>query len=316
MRTALFLLLVWLVAGVEAQAHQFEPAVLQVFEQDDGQFRWRWQPSSLPGSTVTPRFSAPCGVANVPQDRDAAGLLTCQIDNLSVEAIGWRSPAPEVLLHLQRRDGELDTAVLTSSAPRWAPDLTEDSSVFPEMRPQRFVRLGVEHVLSGWDHLAFVLVLMLLARGRALLWTITAFTAGHSITLIGATLGGWRLASGPVEALIALSIVWMAREAALSSRVEGASTRVARAPWVVASGFGLLHGLGFAAALGARGGQAVDGWALGAFNVGVEVGQIAVVLAAILPLAALQRHLAGRLGLACVLGGFGMYCFGVRLWAF
>ena len=315
MRTALFLLLVWLSAGVEARAHQFEPAVLQVFEQDDGQLRWRWQPSTLPGSSVTPRFSASCGVVNLTQDRDASGLLTCQISGLAVEAVGWRSPVTEVLLHLQRRGGDLATAVLTPSAPRWAPDLSEDASAFSEKRPRRFVRLGVEHVLSGWDHLAFVLVLMLLARGRALLWTITAFTVGHSITLVGATLGGWRLAQGPIEALIALSIVWMAREAALSSRSGGSDGR-AQDPWVVACGFGLLHGLGFASALSAHGGEAVDGWALGAFNVGVEFGQMAVVLAAILPLAALQRHLAGRLGVACALGGFGMYCFGVRLWAF
>jgi len=316
MRTALFLLLGWMLCGGEAQAHQFEPAVLHVSELEGGQFRWRWQPSSLPGSTVSPRFSAPCGGQLAPQDRDASGLLTCQIDEISVEAVGWRVSATEVLLHLQRWDGEVATAVLTPTSPRWAPDLTQDASAFLDQRPRRFVRLGVEHVLSGWDHLAFVLVLMLLARGRALLWTITAFTVGHSITLVGATLGGWRLATGPVEALIALSIVWMAREAALSSRPEAASVRRIREPWVVACGFGLLHGLGFAAALGARGGQGLDGWALGAFNVGVEVGQMAVVFAAILPLAVLRRHLGARLGAACALGGFGLYCFGVRLWAF
>jgi len=150
-----------------------------------------------------------------------------------------------------------------------------------------------------------------------LIWTITAFTLGHSVTLVGSTLGAWRVAMNPVEALIALSIVWMARAVAVEGGMA-ASLRVGkREPLVYAGLFGLLHGLGFASVLGSgREAGDVDVFALVAFNLGVELGQLAVVLLALAPLALLRRRANAEVGLAFLLGGFGLYCFGVRLWAF
>ena len=111
-----------------------------------------------------------------------------------------------------------------------------------------YATLGVKHILLGWDHLLFVLALVLLIGwGRSLAWTITAFTAGHSVTLALASLGVVHVPQAPIEAAIALSIYFLAVE--LTSARKGTPTLTQRAPWAVAAGFGLLHGLGFAGAL-------------------------------------------------------------------
>jgi len=137
------------------------------------------------------------------------------------------------------------------------------------------VRLGVEHILTGFDHLLFVIALTLLVRRRAaLLATITAFTLAHSLTLSATALGVASVAVPPVEAAIALSIVLVCAEC-LSSK----SSLGRRAPWLVAFAFGLLHGLGFASALlgiGLPEEHVVT--ALLCFNLGVELGQLGVVL--------------------------------------
>ena len=140
-----------------------------------------------------------------------------------------------------------------------------------------YLRLGAEHILLGIDHLLFLLGLLLLIRGPwPLVKTVTAFTVAHSITLGAAVLGYIPVASGPVEAAIALSIVLLAREVVMGYR--GHESLVHRKPWIVAFAFGLLHGLGFAGALGELGLSAADiPLALLFFNVGVELGQLTFV---------------------------------------
>jgi hydrogenase/urease accessory protein HupE len=145
-----------------------------------------------------------------------------------------------------------------------------------------YIRLGIDHILGGWDHLLFVFALMLLIPDRRrLVGAITAFTVAHSISLAAAALGWVVFPVPPVEAVIALSIMFLASELAKSSGTGERLTE--RYPWTVAFGFGLLHGLGFARALLDIGLPQMDvPLALLAFNVGVEVGQlmfIAVVLA-------------------------------------
>jgi hypothetical protein len=141
----------------------------------------------------------------------------------------------------------------------------------------RYLGLGIEHILLGIDHLLFVLGLLLIVRGPwMLIKTITAFTVAHSITLALATLGLVEVPSRPVDAAIALSIVFLGAEI-LRAR-QGRPGLAARAPWVVAFAFGLLHGLGFAGALtqlGLRPGEIP--LALLFFNVGVEIGQLMFV---------------------------------------
>lgn len=150
-----------------------------------------------------------------------------------------------------------------------------------------FLAQGVWHIWMGWDHLAFVLCLALLARGKALLWLVTAFTAGHSISLALAFFELVRVPVPPVEAAIALSIAFMAREAVLAGK--GGQAFAFRRQVTVVSLFGLLHGLGFATALGELGvarGERLS--SLIFFNLGVELGQMLFVGAIMLTLAGLR----------------------------
>jgi hydrogenase/urease accessory protein HupE len=137
--------------------------------------------------------------------------------------------------------------------------------------------MGIGHLLTGWDHLAFVLGLVLLVGDwRRLLGTVTSFTLGHSLTLSLAALGFVRLPAGPIEAAIALSILILAVELAHRDR----PSLLGRRPWLMAASFGLLHGLGFAGALAQVGLPVREiPLALLSFNVGIELGQIAFILA-------------------------------------
>ena len=145
-----------------------------------------------------------------------------------------------------------------------------------------YLVLGVEHILGGIDHLLFVLALLLIVRGgKRIFVTITAFTLAHSITLVAATLGWVHVPGPPVEAMIALSIVFVAAE--IVRGLRGKPGLTARAPWVVAFSFGLLHGFGFAGALAEVGlPQKAIPIALLTFNVGVELGQLIFVAAVLL----------------------------------
>lgn len=144
---------------------------------------------------------------------------------------------------------------------------------------ERYLGLGVKHILSGIDHLLFVVGLLLLVSGaRRLFMTITAFTLAHSLTLGLSVLGWLALPQEPVEAIIALSLVLLAVENVNLQR--GQSGLASRYPWLVAFVFGLVHGLGFAGALGEMGlPQAEVPPALLFFNIGVELGQMAFVVA-------------------------------------
>lgn len=183
---------------------------------------------------------------------------------------------------------------------------------------QRYLILGAEHILFGIDHLLFVLGLLLLQHSPwRLLQTITAFTIAHSITLGFAVLGIFPVPNAPVEVLIALSIVLLAREVVVGLR--GGETLVHRKPWLVALVFGLFHGFGFAGALGELGLSAADvPMALLFFNLGVEAGQVAFIAALLAGHWLLTRINRGLIpgiyrGLAYGLGGIAMFWFIERL---
>lgn len=182
----------------------------------------------------------------------------------------------------------------------------------------RYLLLGTDHILFGIDHLLFVLGLLLLMRGFwRLVQTITAFTIAHSITLAFAVLGIFPVPTAPIEVLIALSIAFLAREVIMGQR--GERTLVHERPWVVAFLFGLIHGFGFAAALGELGLSDADvPLALLFFNLGVEFGQIAFIIAMSLLNYLMARFLAPFLysierGLAYGLGGIATFWFMDRL---
>ena len=192
-----------------------------------------------------------------------------------VEIVGRAAAVTDVLARIERRDG---TSQVESLVPGRASFIVQPPLGLARTAVTYLV-LGVEHILGGTDHLLFVLALLLIVRGfRRIAVTITAFTLAHSLTLAAATLGFVHVPGRPVEAVIALSIVLVAAEVVHGLRGERGLT--ARAPWVVAFTFGLLHGFGFAGALAEIGlPQKAIPLALFTFNVGVEIGQLAFVTA-------------------------------------
>ena len=184
----------------------------------------------------------------------------------------------ELLLHLEFMNGVSQTIVLSPEQQSY--EVPGDASSLEVAKT--YTLLGIEHILQGFDHLLFVFALLLIAKNmRQLILTITAFTLAHSITLAGVTFGYLKLPQQPIEAVIALSIIFLAMEVIHQRRgIEGMASRF---PWVVSFTFGLLHGFGFAGALAEIGlpQQSVP-LALLFFNVGVETGQLIFVSVVVL----------------------------------
>jgi len=273
-----------------AWAHSFEPAVLNVIERESGVFDVSWTaPSRASGflfdpATLRPQFPPHCRRGKerrmVTGEEDAVvWRIDCGAAGLrggSITVDGFGGSLVDVVVRLRWRGGNEDSAILRRDAtvllvPGGGSDARGTALT-------RYATLGIEHILLGYDHLAFVLGLFALARGtRELLTTVTGFTLGHSLTLSLATLQLISLPQAYCEALIALSIVYLGRALV---RDDGSSRRdlTARAPWLIATAFGLLHGLGFAGALGEIGfEQRYRLTALFGFNLGVEIGQLAFV---------------------------------------
>jgi hydrogenase/urease accessory protein HupE len=212
------------------------------------------------------------------------------VDGGRIDFIGLQGTITDVLVRVQRLDGTQQTSIV------------RPSRAWFELAPQQdawsvawsYAALGVEHILLGVDHLLFVLALLIICSGTwQLVQTITAFTVAHSITLCLATLGLVHVPQRPVEAVIALSIMFVAAEIVHARR--GTPGIAARAPWLVAFVFGLLHGLGFAGALAEVGlPQNNIPLALLFFNLGVEAGQLLFV-GAVMTAAAAVRRWRGRL---------------------
>jgi hydrogenase/urease accessory protein HupE len=196
----------------------------------------------------------------------------------------------DVLVRVERLDGTEQLGRILPADPTFT--LVATPGPFEVVRT--YTLLGIEHILTGFDHLLFVLALILIVRGtRRLLLTITAFTLAHSITLALATLGVVHIPGPPVEATIALSIVFVAAEILRLRQAQQSLT--ARKPWIVAFTFGLLHGLGFAGALAEVGlPQKSIPLALLCFNVGVEIGQLLFISAVFALMAAVRRVRQGR----------------------
>jgi hydrogenase/urease accessory protein HupE len=211
------------------------------------------------------------------------------LEGLPIEIVGRAAGVTDVLGRVERLDG---TSQVASMAPGRASFVVEPALGIGRTAVT-YLFLGVEHILGGVDHLLFVLSLLLIVRGfKRIAVTITAFTLAHSLTLVGATLGVVHVPGPPVEAAIALSIVFVAAEVVRGLR--GAPGLTARAPWLVAFVFGLLHGFGFAGALAEVGlPQKAIPVALLTFNVGVEIGQLLFV-AGVVGVVALCARLTAR----------------------
>lgn len=279
-----------LLLAAPAFAHEARPAYLQLQQVDARTYEVLWK---VPGLGEDKRLAldvefATDVVRTGPVRQVIAGNAFVQrwrverkggLDGTSIRIAGLQATLTDVLVRLERLDGTTHTIRVQPSAPSF----TVEALPGRWQVARAYLALGVEHILLGIDHLVFVLALVILVAGaRRLVWTITAFTAAHSLTLGAATLGWVHIPAPPVEASIALSIVFVAAEI-LRGR-QGRAGLTSQAPWLVAFGFGLLHGLGFAGALAEVGlPQRAIPTALLCFNVGVEMGQlifVAVVLTA------------------------------------
>ena len=198
---------------------------------------------------------------------------------------GLKNTGTDILLRLELLSGVSHSKLLSPSKSSYR--VPKDSSSWQIV--QTYTWLGITHILLGFDHLLFVFALLLIVKNmRRLLWTITAFTLAHSLTMIIATLGIVHLPSAPVEAIIALSILFLAME--IIHEKQGKIGLTSRYPWIIAFIFGLLHGFGFAGALAEIGlpQQAIT-LALIFFNIGVELGQLMFVATIVLIVVMLQR---------------------------
>lgn len=279
-------------------------------------------PGLLPAEVVTIR----------PQTHDAVGPLDLQRIDVTLR---YRAPQPLESFELasslfrERNPWHKDFASIEWNGEAAVHHAFEGGEAVWRFEPSHvrrpgvvttFLRLGIGHILAGWDHLAFVVALLVASRRlRSLLGVVTAFTVAHSITLALAALGVVHLPSRFVELAIALSIAYVG--------VENCLVREARTPWIEAFGFGLLHGLGFAGFLGdALAGEPLVLSALLGFNLGVEVGQLGVVAVCLVAIGILHRlwrvrapeEAAGlvprrvRLPVSVVVAALGLFWFGQR----
>ncbi len=291
--------LVLLFGAAPATAHPLAPSLLDLHETSPGRVAVLWKRPLLlrVGVRLEPVLPARCRpAAPLIETTEETALVArwtvdCGRGGLAGERIAVRglgAAGSDALVRIALADGRSFRAVLRPDAPSFLLPSAQDRADVAAA----YLALGIEHLLTGWDHLAFVLGLVLLVGSRRrLLGTITAFTLGHSVTLSLAALGLVRLPPAPIEAAIALSILVLAVELARRDR----ATLIARRPWLMAAGFGLLHGLGFAGAL-AQVGLPVQEipFALLSFNVGIELGQVGFV-GAVMALGVALRPLLRRL---------------------
>jgi hydrogenase/urease accessory protein HupE len=294
LRVGLWLGLLMMACAV--QAHESRPAYLEINELTPNRYTVLWRTPVTAGMRLPVRLQLPPGVKDLspPAVRE---LSDSRIESRVIESpdglagkridfVGLQGTITDVLVRVQLANGT-QTNVLVHPSNAWVEIPREEGWTTVA---RTYVAYGIEHILGGADHLLFVFALLLVVRGwRRMVATVTAFTVAHSLTLAVATLGWVHVPAPPVEAAIALSIVFVAAE--IIEGMRGRPGPISRAPWLVAFCFGLLHGFGFAGALAGIGlpQQAIP-LALLCFNIGVEIGQLLFV-AAILALLALLRRL-------------------------
>jgi len=299
MRAAFAIALVALVLAPhsEASAHPLAPSVLTFEQGSEGTVTMQWRaPVKRPtGQSLQPRIPESCTALGPPERHKTADEtaveetteLRCEPPDMVgaiVRVEGFADSSISVVVRIVRADGDVHHAILDTGTPQLTIASQEDEShSFFE-----YLMLGVGHLLTGWDHLTFVLgLLVLFGWNRRLIAAVTAFTVGHSLTLALSVLGIVSVPVALVETLIALTIVVLALE--IQSGQRGP---VWKHPWTLPGALGLLHGLGFATVLFDAGLPAEEiPLALLGFNLGLEVGQLGVIAAAALSFAALRTAL-------------------------
>lgn len=293
----LFLALALLVLPhAPAAADDLRPGYMELTQQDAATWKLVWKAPVLGGLATRAQPLLPDFCTLKPGDTRlvgaaviATGTYTCArpLDGQVIGLKGMETSMTDALLRVAPLGRPVQAARLTFDSP------TAEVMAVPDRWQvgQTYLQLGVIHILEGYDHLLFVVLLvLLLGRLGPIVKAATAFTVAHSITLVGTSLGLIGLAQQPVEAVIALSLIFLAVE--IAKQREGAPRLSERLPWIVAFLFGLLHGFGFAGALREIGLPETDvPLALLTFNVGVELGQL-VIVAVTLTIITLLRRIA------------------------
>lgn len=299
-------------AAAPARADELRPGYLEMTETAPGHWRLAWkEPFTAPPIEPPPPPSLPASCRYAGEvEQGAVGLAIVGVAQARCDGPvgGGEIGMPgligqsDMLVRIAPLGEPVQALRLTAAEPR----------ATIAARPDRmqvlhsYFAIGVEHILLGWDHLLFVIALvLLLRRWKPVVLAATAFTVAHSITLAGASLGLLGMPQRPVEALIALSIVFLALE--IVRLRAGRESWTLRFPWAIAFAFGLLHGFGFAGALASIGlPEGEIAAALLSFNLGVEAGQLLVVAAALALLAAVERLAQPALAPALRIAAYGI----------
>ncbi len=304
MRGFVLLLLSLFAVAPPVQAHELDPGYVEIQPFAGGSWSVYWRRPDVQGKPMDLTLHLPdgCTPNEQPNPRDdgngwsASWIVNCADGLIGgvINVAGLERQRTEVLVRIVDQDALVQTKVLTRDETSFA--VAAQPTMLSVLG--NYFKLGFEHILEGYDHLLFVFALMLLIANRwRLVGAITAFTVAHSITLGLSSLNFISVAGPPVEAVIALSIIFLAVEILRS--IGAKDTKNGRNPWVICFLFGLLHGLGFAGALRDIGLPQQDIFgALLAFNVGVEAGQLVFVFASLIGFYILAQ--VGRL-----LGTFG-----------
>ena len=316
-------ILVLLTLAAPAGADELRPGYLELTQRDQAHWSMVWKAPILGGlaTRASPALPPFCAVEPTAARLSGGAMVataevTCTkpLTGAQVGLKGIEASFTDALLRI----APLGRPVQAERLTRERPMVTVSETPNQWQVAQTYTMIGIEHILAGFDHLLFVIALVLLLQnGWIVVKAATAFTVAHSITLAGTTLGLFGLAQAPVEALIALSIVFLAVE--IAKQADGTKRLSERIPWVVAFLFGLLHGFGFAGALREIGlPEGEVPLALLTFNVGVELGQLLIIGATLAILALMRRFALPALRPATVIatytiGGIASFWFIERL---
>lgn len=267
----------WIAISLSANAHEVRPAYLSLTEKSPAEFAVTWKQPVLDGRRlkIKPSFPQGCTQTTPMADRKGAtiterSVLSCPLTNGEIVLEGLERTLTDVFAEINYLSGETRTALVKPSKPRITLGGKASSAA------KHYLWIGVEHIIYGWDHLLFVIGLTLLVARRQILGVATAFTLAHSITLGLAAFGLLNIPIRPVEILIAASIVLLGVE--IMRKRQGHKSLATERPYLISFVIGLIHGCGFASALSEIGlPKGTELLALLLFNIGVELGQFAII---------------------------------------
>lgn len=288
MRGLMVFIFIWL-TSLCAHAHEVRPAFLGLNETAPAEFTMLWKQPVLEGKRlkITPSFDQSCTVGHAVLSQQNGTVIEtrnvfCALTEGTITLPGLERTLTDVFVQISYLSGEKRSALIKPEAPRF--ELGEKTG----SAAGQYLWIGVEHIIYGWDHLLFVLGLILLVTRRQIIGVATAFTLAHSITLGLAAFGWLTVSIRPVEILIAASIVLLGVE--IMRKQRGRTSLATQWPYLISFIIGLIHGCGFASALSEIGlPKGTELLALFLFNVGVELGQFAVILIGIIILALIAK---------------------------